>query len=71
MRISRITIVLLLVVMTAGSADEARLKADAALAERSRRGRHVVVPDCGHWIPLDAPQAVIEVIETMVRAIAQ
>jgi pimeloyl-ACP methyl ester carboxylesterase len=20
-------------------------------------GRHVLVPGCGHWIPLDAPQA--------------
>ena len=58
-----------LVVMTASSADEGRLKADAALAARSRRGRHVLVPGCGHWIPLDAPQAVIDAIEAMIRTV--
>ena len=58
-----------LVVMTAKSADESRLKADAALAGHARRGRHILVPDCGHWIPLDAPQAVIDVVATMVGGI--
>jgi pimeloyl-ACP methyl ester carboxylesterase len=55
------------VVMTAATADEARLKADACLAARARRGRHILVPDSGHWIPLDAPQAVVDVVTSMVR----
>ena len=58
--------------MTASGAEsgppEGRRRAGGAC---SRRGRHVVVPDCGHWIPLDAPQAVIDVVTTMVRAIRQ
>jgi pimeloyl-ACP methyl ester carboxylesterase len=58
-----------LVVMSATTADETRLKADAALAGQSRRGRHLLVPDSGHWIPLDAPQAVVDVVTAMVRAI--
>jgi pimeloyl-ACP methyl ester carboxylesterase len=58
-----------LVVMSGASADEPRLKADAALAARSRRGRHVLVPNTGHWIPLDAPQAVTDVVTLMVHDI--
>jgi len=41
---------------------EARKRADAALAHRSTHGRHVIVPDSGHWIPLDAPDAVARTI---------
>jgi pimeloyl-ACP methyl ester carboxylesterase len=58
-------------VMSGANADESRLRADAALAARSRRGRHVLVPDAGHWIPLDAPRAVIDVVTTMVHEIRQ
>jgi pimeloyl-ACP methyl ester carboxylesterase len=58
-----------LVVMTAVAADAARLKADAVLAARSRCGRHVLVPDTGHWIPLDAPRAVVDMIAAMVHDI--
>lgn len=55
-----------LIVMTAASACASRLKADAALALRSRRGRHLLVADSGHWIPLDAPQSVIDAVRGMV-----
>jgi pimeloyl-ACP methyl ester carboxylesterase len=55
-----------LVVMSAAAANDRRLRADAALASQSTEGRHVLVQDSGHWIPLDAPQAVIDVITTMV-----
>ena len=58
-----------LVVMTSAAAGEPRLRADAALARLSARGRHVTVADTGHWIPLDAPQAVIDVVVGMVREI--
>ena len=58
-----------MVVLTGAAADAARLRADAALAARSRLGRHVLVPDTGHWIPLDAPRAVIDAIAAMVHEI--
>jgi pimeloyl-ACP methyl ester carboxylesterase len=56
-------------VLTGVAADGPRLRADAALAARSRRGRHVLVADTGHWIPLDAPRAVIDAIAAMVHEI--
>lgn len=57
-----------LVVMTAAGAQH-RLPADVALARRSTRGRHVVVPDSGHWLPIDAPQAVADAILETIRTI--
>ena len=59
------------VVMSSEAANEHRLQADRALAMSSTRGRHMVVPDSGHWIPLDAPQAVIEAIVALVREIRE
>jgi pimeloyl-ACP methyl ester carboxylesterase len=58
-----------LVVISSARADEARLKADAALAQRSRRGRHVLAPESGHWVPLDAPQVVIDTITAIIAEI--
>jgi pimeloyl-ACP methyl ester carboxylesterase len=58
-----------LVVMTAEGASETRQQADALLARRSNRGRHVLVPDSSHWVPLDAPRAVINVIRQMVQEV--
>ncbi|PYR70928.1 MAG: hypothetical protein DMF88_01240 [Acidobacteria bacterium] len=58
-----------LVVMSSAIADQQRLDADAALARLSSRGRHVLVAGTGHWIPLDAPQAVIDAVMGMVQEI--
>jgi len=58
-----------LIVLTAAGAQERRMRADAALAARSTRGRHVLVPDSGHWIPLDAPDAVVRVVTDLVNEI--
>jgi pimeloyl-ACP methyl ester carboxylesterase len=60
-----------LVIITARSADERRLRCDEALSRLSTRGRHVLADDSGHWVPLDAPAVVARaVIETvlMVRS---
>ncbi len=57
------------VVISSASAHERRLAADGALAQRSGQGRHVIVPDCGHWVPLDAPEAVIDAINEVVRQV--
>jgi pimeloyl-ACP methyl ester carboxylesterase len=58
-----------LIVISSARSDERRLRADAALAQRSTRGRHVLAPDSGHWVPLDAPQVVIDSIAGMVAEI--
>jgi pimeloyl-ACP methyl ester carboxylesterase len=60
-----------LVVMSAADAQEWRLQADAALAALSTHGRHVLAPNSGHWVPLDAPQAVVRTISETVDAVRQ
>jgi pimeloyl-ACP methyl ester carboxylesterase len=60
-----------LVVISAARSDERRLRADSALARQSTRGRHLLATESGHWIPLDAPQVVIDAIVTMVSEIRQ
>ena len=39
------------------------------LAERSRRGRQVLVPDSGHGIPVEAPDAVIGAVREIVTTV--
>ncbi len=58
-----------LVVVTGALAGKERMRADAALANRFARGRHVLVENTGHWIPLDAPDAVVDVVLDVVREI--
>jgi len=56
-----------LIVITAATADQPRLRADAALANSSAQGRHILAYNSGHWIPLDAPQVVIDTISDVIR----
>jgi pimeloyl-ACP methyl ester carboxylesterase len=58
-------------VISSARSTEGRLRADAALARRSTRGRHILAAESGHWVPLDAPQVVIDAIATMVAEIRQ
>jgi hypothetical protein len=58
-----------LIVITSASAHDRRSQADAALARLSTRGRHVLAARSGHWIPLDAPQVVIDAVAAMVLEI--
>ena len=60
-----------LVTISARSAEAWRLEADAALARQSTRGRHVLAADSGHWVPLDAPEVVIDAIVEMVLELRQ
>ena len=60
-----------LIVISSATAHERRIAADLALAQRSRHGRHVLAPDSGHWIPLDAPHVVIDAIGGIVQRIRQ
>ena len=43
-----------------------RFRQQEALAALSTRGRHVIASNSGHWIPLDQPEAVIQVITDLV-----
>jgi len=43
-----------------------RFRQQEALAALSTRGRHIIAPNSGHWIPLDQPEAVIQVITDLV-----
>ena len=58
-----------LTVLSSARSGEQRLKADAALARRSTRGRHIIAVESGHWIPLDAPQVVVDAIKRMIAEI--
>jgi pimeloyl-ACP methyl ester carboxylesterase len=58
-----------LTVVSSARSGEERLRADAALARQSTRGRHILAAESGHWIPLDAPQAVVNAITEMVEEI--
>jgi pimeloyl-ACP methyl ester carboxylesterase len=58
-----------LAVVTAADAQPPRRHADASLAARSRRGRHVLAPGSGHWVPLDAPEVVIDTIASVIAEI--
>jgi pimeloyl-ACP methyl ester carboxylesterase len=58
-----------LTVLSSARSSEQRLKADSAFARRSARGRHILAAESGHWIPLDAPQVVIDAIARMVEEI--
>ena len=56
-----------LIVISGSASAEGRILADAALARQSDRGRHVVAANCGHWIPLDAPDVVASEINDLIR----
>jgi pimeloyl-ACP methyl ester carboxylesterase len=58
-----------LAVISSARSSEERLQADSALARRSRRGRHILAAESGHWVPLDAPQVAIDAINAMVEEI--
>jgi pimeloyl-ACP methyl ester carboxylesterase len=54
-----------LVVLTASSPSEARLRDQEEVLSLSTRGRHVVAEKSGHWIPLDEPELVVEAVRSV------
>ena len=54
------------VVLSAGARHPRWLAADAALADASSHGRHVVAPHGGHWVHLDHPELVIQHIRDVI-----
>jgi pimeloyl-ACP methyl ester carboxylesterase len=57
-----------LVVLSGGRKDPRWLEADAELARESSRGRHLVSTRSGHWIHLDDPDLVVEVVREIVES---
>jgi pimeloyl-ACP methyl ester carboxylesterase len=55
-----------LTVLSAGNASPIQRAEHEVLARRSSRGRMEVVPDSGHWIHVDRPDAVLRAIREMV-----
>jgi pimeloyl-ACP methyl ester carboxylesterase len=58
-----------IVAISSAAASERRLRADAALASVSSRGRHMVSTTGGHWVPLDDPQTIVDAVVGLVEEI--
>ena len=56
-------------ILSAANSTPAQLADRDALARRSPRGKHIVVPDSGHWIHLDRPETVVQTIREMVESV--
>lgn len=57
-------------VLSAASLPAKEKQANECLAAQSYRGRHIVVPDSGHWIQMDQPEAVIQAITEMLEGLS-
>jgi len=57
------------VVMTASNPSPERAARQDAVACQSTRGRHIIVREGGHWLMLDQPALVVQVIESVVEEI--
>ena len=57
-----------LIVLTQGKGPGGWSDLQRQLAQRSRRGRQVLVPDSGHGIPMEAPGAVVAAVREVVSA---
>ncbi len=55
-----------LIVLSAATATREALEEHRYDAALSRRGRHEVIPGSGHWLPLDAPEAVAAAIHRVI-----
>lgn len=58
-----------LIILAAANPSPTWQQEQQAVAQLSSRGRYRFVPDCGHWIPLDQPQTVIDAIREVVDEI--
>jgi pimeloyl-ACP methyl ester carboxylesterase len=51
-----------LITISATDPGDYRLRQQEALARLSTRGRHIIAPRSGHWIPLEQPEVVVSAI---------
>jgi pimeloyl-ACP methyl ester carboxylesterase len=56
-----------LVTISSTDPGEYRLRQQDAMARLSTRGRHIVASNSGHWIPLDQPEVVVDVVKEVLR----
>jgi pimeloyl-ACP methyl ester carboxylesterase len=56
-------------ILSAGNSMPPQVAERDAIASRSSRGKHFVVPDSRHWIHLDKPEVVLEAIREMVELV--
>jgi len=56
-----------LTVLSASTATQAELAERESWARQSRRGRHIQLENCGHWLHLDVPDAVTAAIRELVE----
>jgi pimeloyl-ACP methyl ester carboxylesterase len=56
-----------LVTISATDPGDYRLRQQEALARLSTRGRHLIAPNSGHWIPLEEPHVVVEAVRTVIE----
>jgi pimeloyl-ACP methyl ester carboxylesterase len=52
-----------LITISSTDPGEYRLRQQEALARLSTRGQHVMASNSGHWIPLDEPQLVVDIVK--------
>lgn len=53
-------------ILSAGTATGPELAERERWAAESERGRHIIIPDSGHWIQIRRPEAVVEAVREMV-----
>jgi pimeloyl-ACP methyl ester carboxylesterase len=56
-----------LITISATTPPESKRLRQDALAARSTRGAHIIANNSGHWIPLDAPDVVVEAIRDVLQ----
>ncbi len=60
-----------LTVLSASISTERELAERDAWVRQSERGRHIHVEDCGHWIQLERPDAVIEAVRDLFEYVSE
>ncbi len=56
------------IILSAANAKAQELEERDLWVSASSRGRHIQVPDSGHWLHLENPQAVVRAVEEILRA---
>lgn len=56
-------------ILSASNSTPPQITERDALASRSMHGKHIIVPESGHWIHLDQPEVVLAAIREMVELV--
>ena len=55
-----------LIILSAINATEEELRERDSWAQQSKHGKHIRVPESGHWIQLERPDAVVAAVRELV-----